>query len=212
MQTALDGRMIRRPDFGEGRRVRPSGAVTPDASRPDRDPLMRRRIALILASALLAMGVVAQPAAAGKPEMERADVNEVGVLEEFLTDVCGTDIWLDVTGHAIFKIWFDADGNPVREINNFALRRTFYNENGSISTVDVGPDRVWYNADGSIELFVTGNIGSLTVPGQGKVVANAGWTHFHITFDENGEAIFEFVDDAGQHWGDDVEVLCEVLG
>lgn len=173
---------------------------------------MRRRIALILASALLGLAAFAPSAAAGKPGMEREDISEIGVHEDFLSEACGTDIWFDVTGHAIFKVWTDADGNPTREINNFAIRRTFYNDNGSISTVDVGPDRVWYNDDGSIDLFVTGNIGSLTVPGQGKVVANTGWTHFHITFPEEGDPIFEFVDDAGQHWGDDVEVFCEVLG
>jgi hypothetical protein len=186
--------------------------MTPDPTSPERDRLMRRRITLILASALLGMAVLAPPAAAGKPESERVEISEIGVLDEFLTEECGTEIWLDVTGHAIFRIFSDADGNPVRELNNFAIRRTFYSENGSISTVDVGPDRAWYNDDGSIELFVTGNIGSLTVPGQGKVVANTGWTHLHITFPEEGDPIVDVIDEAGQHWGDDIAVFCEVLG
>jgi hypothetical protein len=180
-------------------------------SARERDRLMRRRIALILASALLAIGVVAQPAAAGKPQMDRVDINDVGVLDEFLTDACGFDVWLDVAGHAIFRVYADAAGNPIRELNTFAIRRTIYTENGSISTVDVGPDRVVYNADGSVDLWTTGNIGSLTVPGQGRVYANTGWTHFHITFDENGNANFEFVNDAGQHLGDEVAVICDVL-
>lgn len=173
---------------------------------------MRRRIALILATALLAVGVFAPPAAAGKPDTERVDINDIGVLNGFLTDVCGFDVWQDTTGHAIFRIFADAEGNPVREVNNFAIKRTFYSANGSISTVDVGPDRAWYNADGSIDLFVTGNIGSLTVPGQGRVVANVGWTQLHITFPEEGDPIVEVVDQAGQHWGDDVPVICDALG
>ncbi|HEX5014716.1 MAG TPA: hypothetical protein VFV72_11235 [Candidatus Limnocylindrales bacterium] len=173
---------------------------------------MRRRIALILASALLAVGVAVQPAAAGKPQMERVDINDIGSVHEFLTDVCGVDVWIDTTGHAIFRVFTDADGNPVREVNTFAIHRTIYSANGSISSVDVGPDRVMYNADGSIDVWTTGNIGSLNVPGQGRVYADTGWTHIHVTFDESGDATEEVVDDAGQHWGDNVAVFCDVLG
>ena len=146
--------------------------------------------------------------------MDRVTVEDIGVKHEFLSEVCGTDVWLDVTGHATFRI-FGPPGAPTREINNFAIKRTFYSANGSISTVDVGPDRVWYNDDGSIDLFVTGNIGSLNVPGKGRVVANTGWTHIHITFIEEGGEIIEVdevVDQVGQHFGDDVEVFCDVLG
>jgi len=174
---------------------------------------MRRRIALILASALLAVGVFASPAAAGKPLMDRVDIED-SFRDDFLSEVCGTDIWLDVSGHAIFRIFGDPN-DPTRELNSFAIMRTFTSANGSISTVDVGPDRVWYNDDGSIDIFVTGNIGSLHVPGKGRVVANTGWTHVHITFIEEGGEIIEVdevVDQAGQHFGDDVEVLCDVLG
>ena len=174
---------------------------------------MLRRIALILASALLAIGVFASPAAAGKPLIDRVDIDE-SFRDDFLSEVCGTDIWVDVTGHAIFRIYGDVN-DPIRELNTFAIRRTIYSANGSISTVDVGPDRVWYNDDGSIDLFVTGNIGPLQVPGKGRVVANTGWTHIHITFIEEGGEIIEVdevVDQVGQHFGDDVEVLCDVLG
>ena len=170
---------------------------------------MRRRIALILASAFLAVGVFASPAAAGKPLMDRVDIED-SFRDDFLSEVCGTDIWLDVSGHAIFRIYGDVN-DPTRELNTFAIRRTISSANGSISTVDVGPDRVWYNDDGSIEIFVTGNIGSLTVPGKGRVVANTGWTQLHITFTEDGDVV-EVVNQVGQHFGDDVEVLCDVLG
>ena len=141
---------------------------------------MRRRTALILASALLAVGVFASPAAAGKPLIDRVEVDDSS-QHEFLSEACGTDVWVDVTGHATFRIYGDVN-DPIRELNTFAIRRTFSSANGSISTVDVGPDRVWYNDDGSIDLFVTGNIGSLHVPGKGRVVANTGWTQIHITF------------------------------
>ena len=52
---------------------------------------MRHRIALILASALLGLMVLAEPAAAGKPQMERVPISDVGELDEGLTEACGFD-------------------------------------------------------------------------------------------------------------------------
>ena len=174
---------------------------------------MRRRIALVLASALLAMGVVAQPVAAGKPAMDRVPVNDIGVLDEGLTEACGFDVWVDATGHITFRLLSDAAGNPTREVNNFAIRVHFYSEFGSFDSVNVGPDRVTYLDDGSIILATTGNIQSITVPGQGRVVADTGQSVFHVTFPDDGsEPIFELIRQAGRHTAGDVAaIVCDVL-
>ena len=174
---------------------------------------MRHRIAPILASALLGLMVLAQPAAAGKPQMERVPVSDVGVLDEGLTDECGFDVWVDATGHITFRLMTDAAGNPTREVNNFAIRVRFYSEFGSFNAVNVGPDRITYLDDGSIILATTGNIQSITVPGQGRVLADTGQSVFHVTFPEDGsDPIFELIRQPGQHTGGNTaQIACDVL-
>ena len=172
---------------------------------------MRRRIALILASALLLATAV--PVAAGKPEMERIPIDDVGLLDEFLTDECGFDVFFDGSGHITFRLLSDADGNPMREVNNFAIQIRYYSEFGEVRTRDIGPDRVRYLDDGSITIAVTGNIQSFSVPGQGRVVANTGQTILHITFPEDGsDPITEVIRQAGNHTeGDSTAVICDLL-
>jgi hypothetical protein len=83
---------------------------------------------------------------------------------------------------------------------------------GSVSTVDVGADRAIYHADGSITLTVIGNVQSITVPGQGRAYADVGRTVFHVTFpDPEGEPVFELLRQSGQHFGDQLAVICEAL-
>ena len=174
---------------------------------------MRRRIVFVLASALLSLSLIVTPATAGKPQMERVPINDVGVLDEGLTDACGFDVWVDATGHITFRLMTDAEGNPKREVNNFAIRVHFYSEFGAFNSVNVGPDRATYLADGSIILATTGNIQSITVPGQGLVVADIGQSIFHVTFPEDGsDPIFELIRQPGNHTGGNTaSIACDVL-
>ncbi|TAK02371.1 MAG: hypothetical protein EPO36_02545 [Chloroflexota bacterium] len=155
--------------------------------------------------------VVTTTAVAGKPVMERVQIAGVGILDEGLSELCGFDTWFDESGHITFRLFTDAGGNPVREVNNFAVRVRYYSEFGSVNLVDIGPDRVTYNADGSITTYITGNVQSIQAPGEGRVYSNVGWTQLHITFPEEGDPIAEVVSDAGQHWGDQVAVVCGLL-
>ena len=77
----------------------------------------------------------------------------------------------------------------------------------------MGPDRVTYLDDGSIILATTGNIQAITVPGQGKVVADTGQSVFHVTFPEDGsDPIFELIRQPGNHTeGDPTPIVCDVL-
>jgi hypothetical protein len=171
---------------------------------------MRRRIALILASALIIAS--AAPAAAGKPVMERVNITDIGVRDDFLSEACGFDIWFDVLGHVIIRTFLDANGNPVREVNNFGMRVDTYSEFGSFSSVDVGADRVTFLPDGSLILIPIGNVRSIHVPGQGQVYSHVGFVKLHITFPEEGDPIVELLADPGQHDDNEIDVICEVLG
>ena len=144
--------------------------------------------------------------------MERVVVNDVGILDEFLTEACGFDVFVDATGHIIFRSWTDAEGNPTRDLNNFGIRLRIYSEFGAVRTVDVGVDRVTHNPDGSITNVVIGNVQSIQIPGQGRVYADVGQTTLHITFpDPEGEPVVEVLRQVGQHEGDQVAVICDAL-
>jgi len=169
-----------------------------------------RMVRAFMCACLLGV-VVTTAAAAGQPTMERVEIADVGIHEDFLSDACGFDVWVDSSGQVTFRLFTDADGNPTREVNNYAIRVRFYSEFGSVSTVNVGPDRVTYLDDGSLMLFITGNVQPIQAPGEGRVYSDVGWTQLHITFPDEGDPIVEFVSAAGQHWGDAVEVICGLL-
>lgn len=170
---------------------------------------MRRALALLV-SILTCLAIAGTVAAA--PMIERIPVNDSGIVDEFLTQECGTPIWIDVWGHITSHVWTDADGNPVRELNNYALHATWYSDFASLRTVDRGVDRVTHLADGSIILTVVGDVTPIHVPGQGLVYADIGQTTLHISFPDQGDPIVEVLSSHGQHGGSDfVEVICGLL-
>ena len=171
-----------------------------------------RRLARILALGVVSAMLIGAPVnAAGKPVMERIAVDDTFV-DEFLSEACGVEVTTHVGGHVILRQFLDADGNAVREVNNYALSETFESANGRIRVVDVGVDRVTYLADGSIIQVVIGNVQSIQIPGQGRVYSDVGQITLHITFDENGDPIFELTSQHGQHDDDQLEAICSILG
>jgi hypothetical protein len=169
---------------------------------------MRRFAALLLAAALVAV-LGAAPVSAAQPAMERETVHEIGIPDEFLTEACGFDVSFDVTGHITFRAFLDAEGNPVREVNNYALQARYYSDEGSVSVRDVGVDRVKYTEDGLINVIV-GNVQSIQLPGEGRVYSDVGQITLQFTFTE-GAPIVEVLGSAGQHDDNSTEVLCGAL-
>ena len=170
---------------------------------------MRRSIR-VLALASLATLLLAAPVAAAKPTMERVPVDDVFV-DDFLTEVCGTEVNRHVYGHVTFRTFANDDDEVVRELNNYALTSVFMSEHATIRVKDVGVDRVTYQADGSLINVIVGNVQSITIPGHGRVYSDVGQTTVHITFDENGGPSVEVLASHGQHDDDQLEVLCEFL-
>ena len=170
-----------------------------------------RRIARVVGLGLLAAVFVAAPVHAGKPVMERVPIDDLFV-DEFLSEACGAEVTAHFTGHIIFRLFEDAEGNPVRELHTFGLAGTYQSENGTVHVRDVGADRIEYLQDGSLIQVVLGNVRSFSIPGQGRVYSDVGRSTFHITFDANGDPIFTFISSSGQHDDSDLEALCSVLG
>jgi hypothetical protein len=171
---------------------------------------MRRVRVMVLT--VLASLLVTSPVAAAKPIMEHIQIRDIGMADEFLSDACGVDVWVDAIGVVTFRVWLDAEDNPIREVNNFGLRIRYYSEWGSIRTQDVGADRAIYHADGSVTLRVMGNVQSIQIPGKGRVYSDVGRVGFHITFpDPESGPVFELISIAGQHSDDQLSVICDVL-
>ena len=168
-----------------------------------------RIMVLIVLASLLATG----PVAAAKPFTEHLRIRDIAIHDEFLSEACGVDVWVDAIGVITFRVWFDSQDNPTREVNNFGVRLHWYSEFGSIRTRDVGADRVIYHADGSLTLTITGNVRSIQLPGQGRVYSDVGRVSYHVTFpDPEGGPVFELVSVAGNHSDfDPLDLICGVL-
>ena len=169
-----------------------------------------RRLIRVLILASLSTLLLAAPAMAARPTMERVAVDDLFV-DDFLSEVCGTEVTGHVTGHITFRAFNDASGTTVRELNNYALTAEYRSAQATIRAKDVGVDRVTYQPDGSLINVIVGTVQSFQVPGQGRVYADVGQTTVHITFDENGVPSVEVIGSSGQHDDDQLDVLCEVL-
>lgn len=170
-----------------------------------------RRFARVLGLGLAAAILVGSPVNAGKPVMERVVIDDLFV-DEFLSEECGAEVTAHITGHVIFRTFLDAEGNPVRELHNFALGGTYTSANGSVQFRDVGADRITYLPDGSLLQVVIGSVRSFSIPGQGRAYSDVGQSTFLITFDANGDPIFTLISQHGHHDDSDIEALCSVLG
>ncbi|MEO5884740.1 MAG: hypothetical protein ABIQ58_04410 [Candidatus Limnocylindrales bacterium] len=169
-----------------------------------------RRTIRILAMAAMGLGLLTSPVSAAKPQTERIVVDE-SFADTFLTDECRVPVTTQITGHITLRLFTDGNGDPVREVNNYALTARYTSASASIVAKDVGVDRITYLPDGSLIRVVIGNVQSFAAPGKGRVYANVGQTTFHITFDTNGDPIFDVIGSHGQHDPDQVSAICSIL-
>lgn len=107
-----------------------------------------------LALAAVAVVVVAPSAWAGKPQMERFDL-DVSFHDDFLSEECGVDVTTNQRGHIILRSFDTEKGLVALNTLNFALTAT---ANGNTYRFrDVGADQVKLTQDGAI-LSIIGQI------------------------------------------------------
>ena len=165
--------------------------------------LWYRRLLLVVLTILLTLTLYT-PALAAKPDMITIPVDDTLVFGE----CAGFTVIEHVEGTIKASLHTDKDGNPVMELVRFRLRHTYSNsETGaSLTSQDVGIDKITMNQDGSGTVAVIGIVARIVVPGEGLVFAHLG----RIVFDlETGEVVFE----AGRHddFADLLPVLCSAL-
>lgn len=173
---------------------------------------MRRALAIWLG--VLASLVLAMPVAAKQPIIEFIPINDIGVYDPGLSAACGVDVYADVTGHIIARSFTDANGDEVREVNNYGIDITVYSEYGSLRLHDTGVDRITFNADGTLTQVIIGNAQSVQLRGEGRVYSDVGRTTLLITFpeDPSEEPMFELLGQSGQHTdADQADFICAAL-
>ncbi len=167
---------------------------------------MRRVLRVIFLGALGAV-LLAAPVGAAQPEQVRVPIDDL-VVDGELSAACGVEVNLHATGHITFRLFTDADGNPVSEVNNYAIDLRWWSANGEIHAKDVGADRVTYIDDGSIVVIIIGNVQSFSAPGEGRVYSDVG--RAMLVIDANGDATLTPL--GGQHDSDQIDAICSILG
>jgi hypothetical protein len=130
--------------------------------------MKRCAVGLLVAGAL----AFVSGAWAAQPDALRIEVDEFtpGAID------CGSyELDEHVFGHITLRDFFK-DGEVVMGLNNFALKHTISNPatGESLTTPDVGADRVTISEDGSVTVAIIGIVARVVVPGEGIVAGEVG--------------------------------------
>jgi hypothetical protein len=165
---------------------------------------MRLRTIVAALGAAALMLAVTPTAMAGKPQVTLIPVDEVALID------CGAFTLEDhVFGTIKSRVTEHPDGSA-RDISSIRLRHVVSNpQTGeSLTSNDVGVDKVTFHPDGSATVIQVGLISRFRIPGQGLIAHRSGRSILFFTGpdDEEPDVLFE----AGPK--DDLEAaLCQAL-
>jgi len=148
--------------------------------------------------------LVAAATEASKPMILKLPID----FTETFSD-CGFTIVHHIEGSITIHVFFDKNGDPATEIDNFAVKETFTNPaNGmSFSTPDVGPGITTFHKDGSVTHADIGLISHIVLKGQGEIAAQVG--KIVVTIDAGGN-LTGIAFEAGKH-DELLPAICAVL-
>lgn len=115
-----------------------------------------RRITAWVVCVLALAALVAPGATAGKPTIERFDVDET-FPDDFLTEACGVDVTTHAKGHVILRTFSGGGTGPV-ELQTLNIRLTATADGNSYVFRDVGADLTRVEPDGTAVLMIIGQI------------------------------------------------------
>lgn len=164
-----------------------------------------RRLFAALAAALLLLALAVPGAFAAKPETFRIDQSTAtDFVDDTVDSACGVDLETSVAGHVILSTWFDAEGNPVRQIDRYATRFVFSNpETGAwYRFADAGPDIFHFDWEA----------GTITQSLIGRSATGSGYAgKVTLLLDLEGNQIGDPIKIAGVELGDWVQNVCDAL-
>jgi hypothetical protein len=113
-----------------------------------------RSVIALLAGVVVIAVAIAPAAVAGKPTIERFDVDRT-FLDEGLSEACGVPVTTHIRGHVTLRV-FENGTNVTLNTLNFAL--TAMAGGNSYRFRDVGADHVKVTKDGSEVLSIVGQL------------------------------------------------------
>jgi hypothetical protein len=116
---------------------------------------MTRRTLALLLGILFAAAVFASGASAGKPTLERIDVDE-SFVDDFLSEECGVQVTTRALGQVIVREWTDGTGVQRVAALNVALTATA--GDNTFRFRDVGADLLRIEPDGTAVLAIIGQV------------------------------------------------------
>jgi hypothetical protein len=117
---------------------------------------MTRKAVISWLAGLLVLGALLAPgASAGKPTIQRIDVDE-SFADAFLTDACGVPVTTHARGHVIVRIF--SGGTGPAELRTLNVVLTAAAGDNVVRFKDVGADLVRIEPDGTAILMITGQV------------------------------------------------------
>jgi hypothetical protein len=118
--------------------------------------MTRRSVIAWLTGILVVAAVVAPGASAGKPTIERIDIDET-TPDPFLTEACGVSVTTRARGHLIVRT-FSGDGAGPAEITTLNIALTAMAGDNTYTFRDVGADHIQVRPDGTAILMIIGQV------------------------------------------------------
>jgi hypothetical protein len=115
-----------------------------------------RGISIWLAGLLVVAALAAPGAFAGKPTMERVDIDET-FADDFLTAECGVPVTSHVQGHITFRT-FEGGGTGPADLTTISIGITATAGDNTYRFRDVGADLVRIEPDGTAILMIIGQV------------------------------------------------------
>ena len=118
--------------------------------------MTRRRFTMFLVGLLALAVLVAPGASAGKPTIERLEIDET-VADPFLTAECGFPVTVQSQGHIIVRT-FPGDKTGVAQVTTLNIDNTVRAGDRSYRIRDVGADVVRIEPDGTAIIMIIGQV------------------------------------------------------